>query len=89
MINRVQPEAPPTLVLTKLEIRLLDRLSKAPPYLAAVASASCYLSKLARLGGYLARGRDPLPGNQVIWRGMSRLTDIELGYLLAKENVGN
>jgi len=25
----------------------------------------------------------------VIWRGMSRLTDIEFGYLMASENVGN
>jgi len=66
MINRVQPQAPPTLVLTKLEIRLLDRLARTPPHLAAIASASCYLTKLAQLGGYLARARDPLPGNQVI-----------------------
>jgi hypothetical protein len=25
----------------------------------------------------------------VMWRGMSRLTDIELGYLMATSNVGN
>jgi hypothetical protein len=54
-----------------------------------VASVSCYLTKLAQLGGYLARACDPLPGNQVMWKGMARLTDIELGYLLATENVGN
>jgi hypothetical protein len=38
-----------------------------------------YLTKLARLGGYLARASDPPPGNTVIWRGLSRLRDIELG----------
>lgn len=89
MINRARPEAPPGAAFTLLEIRLLDRLTKTPPHLAAVASVSCYVTRLAQLGGFLARSRDPLPGNQVIWKGMARLTDIELGYLLAKENVGN
>jgi hypothetical protein len=36
-----------------------------------------YIVKFARLGGYLARAHDPPPGNTVIWRGLSRLTDIE------------
>jgi hypothetical protein len=30
------------------------------------------LTKLARLGGYLARRGDPPPGNVFIWRGLSR-----------------
>ena len=41
-----------------------------------------YLCKLARLGGYLARAKDPPPGNTVIWRGLSRLIDIQLGFEL-------
>jgi hypothetical protein len=48
-----------------------------------------YLTKVARLGGYLARGSDPPPGNAVMWRGMSRLTDITLGSILAARLVGN
>ena len=40
------------------------------------------LVQLAKLGGYLARARDPPPGNIMIWRVISRLTDIELGVLL-------
>ena len=88
MVNRTTPEAPPALAFTKLEIQLLDRLTKTPPHLAAVASVSCYLTRLARLGGYLARAHDPPPGNKVIWKGMARLTDIQIGYLLAKD-VGN
>ena len=44
---------------------------------------SSYLIKVARLGGYLARTRDPPPGNTVMWRGLSRLTDIALGARLA------
>lgn len=53
-------------------------------------SAYFYLTKLARLGGYLARAADPPPGNVVIWRGLSRLTDIELGAEIGPAgNVGN
>jgi hypothetical protein len=48
---------------------------------------SSYIRKVARLGGYLARASDPPPGNTVMWRGLSRLTDIVLGYETA--NVGN
>jgi hypothetical protein len=50
---------------------------------------SSYLTKIARLGGYLARAKDPPPGNAVMWRGMSRLTDIELGFVMGAQFVGN
>jgi hypothetical protein len=46
------------------------------------------LSGLARLGGYLARAGNAPPGNTVMWRGLSRLTGIELGFNAAKL-VGN
>lgn len=86
MMNRTAPKASPQLVLTALEIRLLDRLvtdkASSPPTLAH------YLTKLARLGGYLARAHDPPPGNMVIWRGLSRLTEIELGATLGARLVG-
>ena len=45
--------------------------------------------KLTRLGGYLARAHNRPPGNTVIWRGMSRLTDIELGIMIGVQLVGN
>jgi hypothetical protein len=50
---------------------------------------SLYLTKLARLGGYLARAKDPPPGNTVMWRGLTRLTDIQLGFILGAQLVGN
>lgn len=49
---------------------------------------SC-LIQVACLGGYLNRAKDPPHTNMVIWRGMSRLTNIEIGFLMATENVGN
>jgi hypothetical protein len=48
-----------------------------------------YLTKIAKLGGYLARANDPPPGNTVVWRGLSRLTDIALGASIGADFVGN
>lgn len=90
MVNRSMPNASPTLALTSIEIKLLDQLvkdrDKQPPI---TRNLSHYLTKIARLGGYLARASDPPPGNMTMWRGLSRLTDIELGFILASQNVGN
>jgi hypothetical protein len=70
-------------------MELLDRLVKdKAKQTTRDKTLSRYLTKIARLGGYLARANDPPPGNQVMWRGMARLTDIELGFLLATENYG-
>ena len=91
MVNRSAPDASPALVFRPLEIQLLNQLvkdnsSNKHPHRPSV---SHYLTRLAQLGGYLARASDPPPGNAVIWRGMSRLIDIELGYLIGEKLVGN
>jgi hypothetical protein len=84
MIRRAAADAAATLALTRMEIVLLDRLvPDKEPARTDGRTLSVYLIKVARLGGYLARGKDPPPGNTVMWRGLSRLTDIELGATLA------
>jgi hypothetical protein len=90
MVGRLNPQESPEAILTKTEMALLDKLidtseggSPGQPH------AGGYLIKIARLGGYLARASDPPPGNMVVWRGVSRLTDIHLGFLLGKGDVGN
>jgi len=88
MMNRVAPAAPPLVALTSVETHLLDRLLPAVPK-RRKATLSTYLIKIARLGGYLARTKDSPPGNMVMWRGLSRLTDIEIGFLLGAQVVGN
>ena len=90
MLNRSTRHASPNLAFTPLEIDLLNRL--APPEARAPArqpSLSGCVTQLARLGGYLARKGDAPPGNTVIWRGLARLTDIEIGFILGTQNVGN
>jgi len=89
MIHRVEPNAAPELAFTELELYLLDELvpDEASMNL-PMHSLTAYLAKLARLGGYLARTHDPPPGNMVIWRGLSRLTDIGLGVIIGAQLVG-
>jgi hypothetical protein len=90
MIHRSAPEAPAEVAFVKLELRLLDALVKERSNARRRRKTlSTYLTKLARLGGYLARASDSPPGNAVIWRGLSRLTDIKLGAMIGAQLVGN
>jgi len=90
MINRAAPTASPLLALTSLETRILDMLiADQANQRQGAADLSSYLTKLARLGGYLARAKDAPPGNMVMWRGLSRLTDIEIGFIMGAQLVGN
>lgn len=90
MLNRTMPDASPHTALTETEIRVLDRLVPDPVRgRQRRRTLSHYLTKLARLGGYLARANDPPPGNIVMWRGLSRLTDIQIGVEIGADNVGN
>jgi hypothetical protein len=87
MVNRTSPELPAKLVFTDTEIQLLEHLVPAK-YESRKRTVGDFLIRLARLGGYLNRKRDAPPGTMVLWRGMARLTDIHLGYSMARD-VGN
>lgn len=90
MLTRALPKAAPEMALTATEIYLLDQLvSDTSQAKSAGNTVSVYLIKLARLGGYLARAKDPPPGNTVMWRGLSRLTDMQIGFILGTQLVGN
>ena len=88
MLNRTAPTTRPSVALGDIEMNLLDHLvkdSRSP----RPKTLGHYLTKIARLGGYLARAHDPPPGNTVMWRGLSRLTDLALGAVIGAELVGN
>ena len=90
MIDRSEPGVKPDLCFTELERHLLDTLIGDKPAAGRQKqSLHTYLMKLARLGGHLGRAHDPPPGNKVIWRGITRLTDIELGAIIGAQLVGN
>ncbi len=90
MLHRSTLKAKPTLAFTPLEVLLLQRLDarRSGPSRASPPLQSSLL-QLACLGGYLNRGTDGPPGNTVLWRGMTRLADIAIGFDLATEDVGN
>jgi hypothetical protein len=88
MLNRATSAAPTSIAFTPTECQLLDHLVPDPVKASTKKSLSSYIIKVARLGGYLARASDSPPGNMVMWRGLSRLTDIVLGFEAAKL-VGN
>jgi hypothetical protein len=86
MLNRSAPDALPILALTATEIAAIASWATKPQ--ARRKTLSHYLTKIARFGGYLARANDPRPGYTVMWRGLSRLTDIALGGMVGAEIVG-
>ena len=88
ILNRSNPKVTPTFALAKIELGLLDHVvnDKTPTQRKTL---SHYLTKIARLGRYLARAHDPPPGNMVMWRGISRLTDIRLGATIATKLGGH
>jgi Transposase DNA-binding/Transposase Tn5 dimerisation domain len=88
MANRTNPKSSATAVFTVTEIAILHRLGGDPEQ-PPPQNVAHYLLAVAKLGGYLNRKNDGPPGNTVLWRGLSRLTDIHLGVEISKELVGN
>jgi hypothetical protein len=86
--NRVAPQADAGLAFTGIERQILDAMQPGSMPNSTGPNLSHYVAKLARLGGYLARRGDPPPGNQIVWRGWSRLTDLRLGAAIGAELVG-
>ncbi len=90
MLQRSTRKASPLLALTEVELLLMDEITTArQSRISNNSTLADYLVCIARLGGYLARAHDPPPGNIVMWRGLSRLTDIQLGFALGAKFAGN
>ena len=89
MMNRTHPHAPAGVAFTRAECELLDELFPSPAEHDGRFPLAQYLLCVARLGGYLAPARDPVPGNIVMWRGLSRIHDLSIGYALHCGFVGN
>jgi transposase-like protein len=88
MMARAAPQAEPALVLTASEMSILDHLvGNAGNRGAQPGTLTLYMTKLAKLGGYLARNSDPPPGNTVLWRGWRRLIDIQIGADLKNQQT--
>lgn len=97
LLGREVPEIPCDVFFDEWEVRVLDALRQPQsadkggkrgkgakggqekrPLLLGEA-----IRQVAKLGGYLARGSDPPPGAECLWKGMSRLSGMADGYRLA------
>jgi hypothetical protein len=88
MVNRASPDAPPSVAFTVLEMRLLEHLVPDRSTTPLKRTLARYIIKTAQLAGYLARANDPPPGNKLMWKGLTRLTDIALGALARDRIMG-
>jgi len=86
---RVNSDAPCTVAFSDLEWSVLyqQRMLRPPPdQPPPLRDAVLWLAKL---GGFLGRKGDGEPGVKVLWRGLTRLQDIVVGFLLASRDVRN
>ena len=83
MINRTGEKLPAKLVFTETEIMILKKI--VPSKQQGKLFLNDLIVKVAQLGGYLNRSCDPPPGNSVIWRGLTKLGDVHIGFI----TVGN
>jgi len=86
---RAHGDAPCTVAFSDLEWRVLyqQRMLKPPPDQPPPLREAVLW--LAQLGGFLGRTGDGEPGVKVLWRGLTRLQDIVIGFLLASQIVRN
>ena len=90
MMNQAAPQASPQIALTETELMLLEHTANNSDQTGVpILTLNHAIISIAKLGGYLARAHDPPPGNLILWRDLARLTDIQLGFLLAQKLVGN
>jgi hypothetical protein len=80
-LGRETPEVPCTVYFTDSEWKALTTFAnktKQPPQ--APPSLNEAVRLLSKLGGFHGRANDDHPGTEVLWRGMTRLADIEVAY---------
>lgn len=79
-LNRTQPDAPATTVLSSVQLDVLKAKSAKLPTALTVQWA---VEGVAQLGGYLSHRRKTPIGIQVLWRGWLKLASLCEGWLLA------
>ncbi len=85
LLGREVPDLPADLFFDQGELTVLAALhqertneKRAEPFSLGEA-----VTRVAQIGGYLARRSDPPPGAEVLWKGLLRLSGMVVGYRLA------
>lgn len=88
LLARTEPDAPCTKVLPAQEWKVLYCcVNQGLPLPRRTPTVRDVIIWIARLGGFLARQHDGMPGTQVLWRGWRRLTDLIAGWRRAAHLV--
>mgnify|MGYP002026946750 FL=1 len=88
ILQRQSSTTSPAAVFTDIERTLLDR-SMPSNRQGTRRDIAFYMTAVARLGGYLDRSSDPLPGTTVLWRGFIRLADLVAGFQAANPDASS
>jgi Transposase DNA-binding/Transposase Tn5 dimerisation domain len=84
LIARTEPNTPCTEFLSDPEWKILFRtVNKGKSLPEKVPAIGEVIIWIARLGGFLARKSDGMPGTLTLWRGWKRVTDLTEGWNLA------
>lgn len=84
LIARSSPDAPCSLFMADTEWKILFmKINKTRILPDQAPPMSQVIIWIARLGGFLARKADGMPGTIPLWRGWKRLIDLSEGYNLA------
>jgi hypothetical protein len=81
LLGRETPELPAELMFSDIELTVLGAFARTRR-LPAPTTLGEAVRMVARLGGYLARTRDPPPGHQLMWYGYATLQGMCAGYAL-------
>lgn len=80
-----QPQAPAERVATAAEIAVVRELQKTPKRQRLTVRQ--FVLAVARLGGFLGRKGDGVPGVRALWRGYQRLQDMVVGFHLPNHRI--
>jgi len=84
LIARANPDTPCTKFITEHEWKILFiKVNRGKPLPKKTPTISEVVVWIARLGGFLGRKGDGMPGIISLWRGWKRLTDLTDGWNLA------
>lgn len=73
LLGRQSSELPAEILFTDIEINVLTAYAKKKAPALVPGRLNDAVRLVARLGGYIERGKQPPPGHQIIWRGYALL----------------
>lgn len=89
-LNRIDPKILAAEILTEDELLALHHfINKKSGTIKGAPTIGEVVPMIAQLGGFLGRKSDGFPGVKVLWRGLSKLTNITDAYIVFVKDVGN